>query len=196
MKKLSVEEWKTHLQNDHLPFRRDCQTCLQSAGKSRYHRRIVSREALTLSIDLAGPFKRGIDQGPADKLGAARYFMAGTFTVPVTPEGKSLMKKEPEPEVDEDPGVVLEEEEVEVQEAANPGAVDEEEKWLEKIEEEMGFEVRHVTLLEPLEDKKGERDSESAVSHAGQTQVHGIGCTPSSLRPCRRIHGQSGEEVG
>eukprot|EP00435_Cladocopium_sp_Y103_P040850 s2478_g11.t1 len=154
VKKLSVEEWKTHLQNDHLPFRRDCQTCLQSAGKSRYHRRIVSREALTLSIDLAGPFKRGIDQGPADKLGAARYFMAGTFTVPVTPEGKSLMKKEPEPEVDEDPSVVLEEEEVEVQEAANPGAVDEEEKWLEKIEEEMGFEVRHVTLLEPLEDRR------------------------------------------
>ena len=60
----------------------------------------------------------------------------------VTPEGKSLLKREPEPELDDDPNVVLEEEAVEDREAANPGAQDEEEKWLEKVEEEMGFEVR------------------------------------------------------
>ena len=134
-----VEEWKTHLQNDHLPYRKDCKTCLQSAGKARYHRRIVSREALTLSIDLAGPFQKGIDQGPADKLGEARYFMAGTFTVPVTAEGRSLMKTEPEAEVEEDPEVVLEEEGEEDQEPANPDAPDEEQRWLEKVELDMSL---------------------------------------------------------
>ena len=57
LKRLSAEQWRAHLANDHLPFHRGCRTCLEGAGKARYHGRVVSPEGYTLAIDLAGPFK-------------------------------------------------------------------------------------------------------------------------------------------
>ena len=48
LKGLSAEQWKAHLANDHLPFHRGCRTCLEGAGKARYHRTLrVTRWRLT-----------------------------------------------------------------------------------------------------------------------------------------------------
>jgi hypothetical protein len=30
LKKLDVEGWKNHIQSQHVPYRRDCQTCLET----------------------------------------------------------------------------------------------------------------------------------------------------------------------
>ena len=91
LKRLSAEQWRAHLANDHLPFHRGCRTCLEGAGKARYHRRVVSPESYTLAIDLAGPFKPGRDQE-----GVGRYIVVGTYTVPVTRKGRMLMDLAPE----------------------------------------------------------------------------------------------------
>eukprot|EP00435_Cladocopium_sp_Y103_P055404 s1091_g18.t1 len=68
LRKMSLEQWKIHLQNDHQPYYRGCRTCLEACGQSRHHRKIDTHESYTLGIDLAGPFKKGVDQ-----LGEGRY---------------------------------------------------------------------------------------------------------------------------
>ena len=184
---ITLEQWKTHLLNDHLPFRKECQTCVKAAGKGRYHRKIVSREALSLSIDLAGPFAQGTDQAAGAKLGSAKYFLVGTFTVPVTKDGKSLMKDEPPVEEEEDPeGEELEVEEAE-EEEENQEAEDQAEEWLKKVEEEEDFEVRHLTLAEPI----GDRHSSHLVRAVARmvTKLRYLGL------PVRRLHSDRAGEM-
>eukprot|EP00435_Cladocopium_sp_Y103_P062154 s1305_g23.t1 len=89
LRKMSLDQWKIHLQNDHQPYYRGCRTCLEACGQSRHHRKIDTPESYTLGIDLAGPFKKGLDQ-----LGEGRYMLVGTFTLPTTPEGRPLHLKE------------------------------------------------------------------------------------------------------
>eukprot|EP00435_Cladocopium_sp_Y103_P069412 s890_g33.t1 len=173
VQRMTKEEWKTHLLND----------------KGRYHRKIVSREALSLSIDLAGPFEKGIDQGAADKLGQARYFMAGTFTVPVTSEGKSLMIEEPAVEDAEVGEEALQEVEDEggVREEVHDGRPDDGEEWLKKIEAEEDFEIRHLTLLEPLEDRKASNVVQAVARMVTKPKYLGL--------PVRRLHSDRAGEL-
>ena len=190
LQKMSLAEWKAHLQNDHLPFRKECQTCLRSAGKGRYHRKIVSREALSLSIDLAGPFVKGIDQGAADKQAQAKYFLAGTFTVPVTKEGRSVMRGEPEVEDAEAGAEAIqqegEEKGVEGESQEEPPK-DDEEEWLKKIEEEEGFEIRHLTLLEPLENRRATNLVQAVARMTTKLKYLGL--------PVRRLHSDRAGEL-
>eukprot|EP00435_Cladocopium_sp_Y103_P065207 s1247_g27.t1 len=95
LRKLTLEEWKQHLLNDHQPYYRGCRTCLEACGQSRHHRRVVTPDSYTLSVDLAGPFKKGEDQ-----LGQGRYMLLGTFTVPISKEGRALHLKEEEAATD------------------------------------------------------------------------------------------------
>ena len=73
-----IKEWQLHVSNGHKPFRRDCAVCLEGAGRDRPRRRIQHPESYTLSIDLSGPRKKGIDQR-----GRPSYFMVAVYTVPV-----------------------------------------------------------------------------------------------------------------
>ena len=73
-----LQEWQLHVSNGHKPFRRDCAVCLEGAGRDRPRRRIQHPESHTLSIDLSGPHKKGIDQR-----GGPSYFMVAVYTVPV-----------------------------------------------------------------------------------------------------------------
>ena len=74
-----VESWKRHCEAGHLPFRRDCGTCLEAAGKDRPRRRVQCPESSCMAIDLSGPFPEGKDQfGPKP-----RYIMVATITIPV-----------------------------------------------------------------------------------------------------------------
>ena len=73
-----IKEWQLHVSNGHKPFRRDCAVCLEGAGRDRPRRRLQHPESYTLSIDLSGPHKKGIDQR-----GRPTYFMVAVYTVPV-----------------------------------------------------------------------------------------------------------------
>ena len=73
-----LREWQLHVSNGNKPFRRDCAVCLEGAGRDRPGRRIQHPESYTLSIDLSGPHKKGVDQR-----GRPSYFMVAIYTVPV-----------------------------------------------------------------------------------------------------------------
>ena len=73
-----IKEWQLHVSNGHKPFRRDCAVCLEGAGRDRPRRRLQHPESYTLSIDLSGSHKKGIDQR-----GRPTYFMVAVYTVPV-----------------------------------------------------------------------------------------------------------------
>ena len=68
--------WKMHFENDHMPARRDCRTCLEAAGRSKPHHRVRHPQAFTLSVDVTGPFvklkvsiRKGVDRSTICSLG-------------------------------------------------------------------------------------------------------------------------------
>ena len=82
--KMTSEQWQQHVINDHLPYSRECTTCLQGSGRSRPHKKVQHPDANTLSVDLCGPFRPG-----QDRMAKAKYFMVGVFSIPVRKvEGK------------------------------------------------------------------------------------------------------------
>ena len=78
--KKELEMWQTHINQEHLPMRRDCHDCLLSMGRDRPRRRQVCPASYCLSIDVAGPFEPGIDQ----LAGNPRYFLIGCYTLPIS----------------------------------------------------------------------------------------------------------------
>lgn len=82
--KQEVEAWKRHCAAGHLPFRRDCGTCLEAAGKDRPRKKVPCPESFCMAVDLSGPFPEGRDQsGPR-----TRYVMVATVTVPIGKEAQ------------------------------------------------------------------------------------------------------------
>ena len=49
--------WQAHLQNDHVPYRADCSTCLLAAATGHRRRRVKHPCPFSLALDIAGPFK-------------------------------------------------------------------------------------------------------------------------------------------
>ena len=59
---MSVEQWKDHVRRGHLPFRRDCLTCVQAGATGRRHSKVEHPDAFVLTADLSGPLKQhGLD---------------------------------------------------------------------------------------------------------------------------------------
>ena len=54
-------DWISHCQRGHIPWRRDCAACVQAAAYPRPHRRQRHPAILNLQADLAGPFILGED---------------------------------------------------------------------------------------------------------------------------------------
>ena len=50
--KMTADQWKQHVLNDHVPFSKECTTCLKGGGKSRQHRKVPRPDAMTLSMDV------------------------------------------------------------------------------------------------------------------------------------------------
>ena len=84
--RLSLEQWRTHFLNDHMPARRDCAHCVRSQARSKPHKRIVHPEAYTLSLDLSGRLSPGDDQ----QVKGCKYILVGTYTYPVDRNGRSI----------------------------------------------------------------------------------------------------------
>ena len=158
--KLTSEQWHQHVMNDHLPFSRECPTCLQGSGRSRPHKKVPHPDALTLSVDICGPFRPGHDRGAKTK-----YFMVGVFSIPVKKvEGKitslplcleeTLGAKEDEREQeDEELLPAVEEEELEESDRREEDAkgLDEWERLEVEAEE---IEIQNYTMVETLVSRK------------------------------------------
>ena len=74
-----LEQWKVHVRNNHLPYRRDCRTCVETSGTGRRHVRVRTPSSYCLSLDVCGPFRqRGVDPDHADY----RFALVGAYVMP------------------------------------------------------------------------------------------------------------------
>ena len=98
-RRLDVEGFKRHIQNHHMPYRRDCKQCLETMGQSGPHRQLkLDGAAYCLSLDLAGPFPLGKDEG-FNKKSTAKYILVGTAAIPrLDREGEEGKGEKPDPE--------------------------------------------------------------------------------------------------
>lgn len=170
--RLEVQAWQDHHRAGHLPFRKDCPTCLLGAGKDRYHKKLGCPTSYTLSLDIMGPFCSGTDQSGA----GCRYALIGVYTVPVDgqgdplPEGLQMLKtaQRTEEELDEDEAPVVgmpedqpqpwEVDAEEDQQDDSPAIVQQqqvlERKWKEFIKERRSQPVRNITFGIPLRSRE------------------------------------------
>ena len=88
------QEWIDHCRRGHVPWRRDCRACVQSAAYPRPHRRQRHPHVLNLQCDLAGPFVVGEDVAVKNP----RHIMVATYSFP------TLEIKENTPEPEEEDG--------------------------------------------------------------------------------------------
>ena len=84
--KFDMNEWRLHLQRDHLPYRRDCRWCVENST-GRPHRKIPHPSAYTMALDIMGPFRhQGYDK--------SKYMLVGAYRFPKLPGSN------PEPDSD------------------------------------------------------------------------------------------------
>ena len=89
--RLDMEGWKTHVRNQHQPFRRDCRRCMEMMGSDVPHRRTMGdRAAHCLSYDIVGPMPVGDDLGLGPK---ARHMMVATVAIPRLPREQEEIKE-------------------------------------------------------------------------------------------------------
>ena len=81
LKGMSLEAWRDHVRRGHIPYSRDCRTCLREMGVDAHHRRQKGcGAAYTMSADVVGPFEPGYDTALKGK---AKYALVVTVAVPV-----------------------------------------------------------------------------------------------------------------
>ena len=88
-----------HIKLQHIPYRRDCRYCVQGGARQRPHRRILTPQAWTLSVDTTGPFVRAQDENLK-----TRYLVIGILTVPkliAAPPKEEAEGEKPPAEADE-----------------------------------------------------------------------------------------------
>ena len=87
------------LQRGRIPFRRDCQICLQGAAQVRARRKVLHPDSWTLSMDLSGPFALS-----KDECCEVRYMLVGVLTVPILEKKPQPSVKHPSGEANPDSG--------------------------------------------------------------------------------------------
>ncbi|CAE7662902.1 TY5A [Symbiodinium sp. CCMP2456] len=106
-----VQTYAEHAALDHFPWRKGCAICWRGAARQRKHPRQEDKSMFTLSCDIAGPFRRGVDleQAPA-------YFIVGAIAIPALEEDQDPIEGCIDEEADRifDPGLEVPGEVVEV----------------------------------------------------------------------------------
>ena len=80
--KMTAKEWQLHIRRDHIPYRKDCRHCVQSAA-GRPHRKTAHRSAYVLSADVAGPFRT---QGMNTETNQNKFMLVCAYQFPRLPE--------------------------------------------------------------------------------------------------------------
>lgn len=88
-RKLTMEEWRQHVKQNHTPYRRDCRLCVEDMGQGLPHIEL----AYSLSADVVGPFKQGWDYGRGRD---AKYAILATIPVPLSEVDLKEEEKEEE----------------------------------------------------------------------------------------------------
>ena len=199
-----------HCERDHLGFRRDCRTCLESSVRSHNHLRqkYQHRNAFTLNVDLIGPLTAGEDQ-----LGEARHLLVGVLGVPLFRDGR------PQPcgESSEEPSIPTEWEEERVE---GPAPLEQEDVFQPEAEaplemedpQELGLDARWEERAEQWNQRwRATIDAltepvevvplvfvEPIASKRAITTLRGLQRIYTRIRlmnyPVRRIHSDSGRE--
>ncbi|CAE6952631.1 Papst2 [Symbiodinium sp. CCMP2592] len=80
---MTAAQWKRHVDSNHLDYNRECLTCVLARGTGRRHARVRHPDMFTLTIDIAGPVKPGLDCTSKGTQGKGlRYLMVGKYTLP------------------------------------------------------------------------------------------------------------------
>ena len=198
--KRDLLDWGEHYRHGHVPYRRDCLTCLEMMGRDRPHRRLKHPDSYCLSFDISGPFHEGRDQVVKE----AKYMMLGVITVPVHQEvplveelramgvtmpGSAGSGEEgllPEQEGEEEPHgfvEVAEEADEEIEPADAAGIAQAHERWKAYLAECSGdgaLEVKNISFGVPLQDRKTSNVLEAAAQIYGRVRALNI--------PILRIH--------
>ena len=195
MARLTMDQWKAHLGNDHLPFRKECRTCVQAAGRGKMHKRVVHPNAFTLAVDLGGPHVRGVDQG-GKAPGKATYMVVGVYTIPVSKLGASLLppeapsrEREDEELEDGEEAVAAEVVPVVAEDGVviDPAEVDEAEEWKKKIEKEDDVAVRQLTFVEMVDGRSASKVLQAIAKMYARLRYMGL--------PVMRLHSDRAAEL-
>ena len=177
VKRMDIDAWKRHLLNGHLPYSRECKSCVIAASRGRAHKRIPHAEAYTLSIDTAGPFMLADDQ-----LGNV---LVGVYLVPVTKGGQSIIPIHEEDELPgaegDGPGLTVVDGERGGSDREEPWpGLDDEKEWASLVEPERDFQVKQVTLAEVMENRGASAVLEAVGRMVAKLNFLGL--------PLKRLH--------
>ena len=137
--RMTPEQWRDHVNRGHLPYRRDCVTCVMGGGVGRRHGRVEHPEAFTLTADTSGPVKTpGEDCHARGSKRKIKYLLVARLRVPKfflqgagCPADDSLEEEDMPEGIPEDPmEAVVEEEEI------PPRDIEEEDEEAERDPEE------------------------------------------------------------
>ena len=80
---MSATQWREHVNSGHAKYQRECLTCVMSRGTGKRHGRVRHPDTFTLTTDVAGPIKPGLDTTSKGTMGKGlRYFLVGKYTLP------------------------------------------------------------------------------------------------------------------
>ena len=80
---MTPAQWKRHVDSNHLDYNRECLTCVLARGTGRRHARVHHPEMFSLTVDIAGPVKPGLDCTSKGAQGKGlRYLLVGKYTLP------------------------------------------------------------------------------------------------------------------
>ena len=81
--KMTEEQWKAHVSRGHVPYRRDCLTCVAGGGIGRRHARVEHPDSFVLTADTSGPLKTpGRDSHQRGAKRAMKYMFVARLRVP------------------------------------------------------------------------------------------------------------------
>ena len=157
------EAWRAHIMRGHLPYRRDCQFCVEGAGLGVQHRRIKNPQAFTLSVDLFGPMpspEKGRDEQSVSGNPHLRFGLVGVYRMPKSMISQRLTDSTKEGMLDVDdpfkelPGAPSEYEPTEPGEPVEPDTLpdlEQPKEWFENHQQSVGTQALATQLDTPSE---------------------------------------------
>ena len=92
---MTQAQWERHVQGNHMDYHKDCLTCVLARGTGKRHPRVFHPSMFTLTVDMAGPVKPGLDVTSKGTMGRGlKYLMVARYVLP-TEYVKGYTGKEP-----------------------------------------------------------------------------------------------------